>query len=404
MVLQQILDTAGIDHRVCADTLGLGFEVFAEMLSGQREIPESMVPVFSATLGVHPDVLTARKRQRPAEVTPAIWFRLRAPELTDADREYVLIVRRLAYFLHEVEEIKQVRAQRWKVLFESIRRIVDPQASPTEQGRLAARLFRDDTGLRHGLTPIAESLRGAIRSLGILVFEAAVHESQLEGCSFYVGPAGRERPCLFANSYKTTWFRRNDTLLHEAAHAIFDVESAIASLDFADRLGSDDVTEQRANAFAQECLVPSDLLRAVGQRLRIDWSKLTRRQLAELVAETGAEQRLVLKAAAEAGLISDDRQADLMNATIGDLLPGLTDRALTTEQFVRKVGKESAPWLSKRSATTSPRTFLLPSRFVADVEDLYRQGLISRGKAARMLMIEEADVDERFPLADEGEV
>lgn len=74
--------------------------------------------------------------------------------------------------------------------------------------------------------------RGNLRNKGILVIESSAQDSILEGCSFYVGPSGAERPCVFANSYRTTWFRRNRILMHELAHAIFDVESDIATLDF----------------------------------------------------------------------------------------------------------------------------------------------------------------------------
>ena len=119
-----------------------------------------------------------------------------------------------------------------------------------------------------------------------MVIETPAKESDIEGCSFFVGPAGKERPSIFANSYKSTWFRRNRVLLHELAHAIFDVESVIASLDFESHAkAEDDILEKRADAFAQEALVPSNVLVHYLQRHGLKGEQLDAEGMAELVAE-----------------------------------------------------------------------------------------------------------------------
>src|SRR6202008_3863899 len=96
-------------------------------------------------------------------------------------------------------------------------------------------------------------------------------------------------------------------LFHELAHAIFDVESAIAALDFSNRASQSNVEEQRADAFAQEALVPSEVLRHVGQRHAIRWNMLDAGSIATMVAGTHVEQRFLAKALVDAGLIASDQ-------------------------------------------------------------------------------------------------
>lgn len=396
-VLQRVLDAAGLDRNACAAALGLSGRVFAEMLAGQREIPKSMLPFMAAVVGVQHRLLDAPIRDaRNVDLVPAIWYKLRASGLSDSDREYVLSIRQLAYHQHELEQVTDSKSVGWKAVFEELRRQTDPQASPREQGRQAARLFRRSTGLDRGAKGIGEVFRGYLRNIGVLVIETSASESVLEGCSFYVGPAGSERPFIFANSYRTTWFRRNRILIHELAHAICDVESAIAALDFANGPRVEDVQEQRADAFAQEVLVPFEVLRHFSQQHGIEWKSLSAEQLAHLVAYTHAEQRLVVKALLDAELIDAAKCTQLEAIDIGRLLREISTHALSTEEYIRSVGEPAQGWFKQRTTTTTPRKLLLPFRHVGAVLSAYQSSLLSRGKAARMLMIDEFEFVERF--------
>ena len=163
-ILHRILETAKLGHDACAAALGLSRPIFEEMLAGQREIPESMIPLIAAVVGVPESVLTSSAHlTRGTDVVPAIWYKLRAEGINDADREYVLALRQIAFYQHELEVATESRAGAWKAIFEDVRRQTNPQASPTEQGRLAARLFRTSTGLDQGATGIGEVLRGYLR-------------------------------------------------------------------------------------------------------------------------------------------------------------------------------------------------------------------------------------------------
>lgn len=395
-VILRILDTAGLSQEACAASLGLSPQVFAEMLAGQRAIPDSMIPLTAAVLGVHETVLSSTAREgRSSDIVPAIWYKLRSEGLTEADREYVLAVRQLAFYQHELELITDSRCVGWKALFEELKRQTDPQASPTDQGRQAARLFRRSTGLDKGAIGIGEVFRGYLRNIGVLVIESTAQASALEGCSFYVGPSGAERPSIFANSYRTTWFRRNSVLMHELAHAIFDVESMIASLDFTrgDSVGG--IEEKRAEAFAQEALVPFEVVRNLGQRQGIRWETLDHSRLAALVAATHVEQRLLVKALLDSKLITDDLAESLKSCDIADELRRLSTHALSTVEFLRSAHVQEGGF-KRRTTTTTPRKLLLPVRYVTAVLQAIKSRIISRGKAARMLMIDEYEFADRF--------
>jgi len=397
-VLQKILDTAEIGVEACAAAFSLSGQVLAEILSGQREIPDSMLPLVAAVMGVKESVLTSSAREtRGPDVVPAIWYKLRAGGLAEADREYILAVRQLAFFEHELEQVTDSRSVGWKALFEELRRETNPQDSPTEQGRQAARLFRRSRGLDQGATGIGEVFRGHLRNIGVLVIESSAPDSVLEGCSFYVGPSGFERPSIFANSFRTTWFRRNRILMHELAHAIFDVESTTATLDFATSASTDDLQEQRADAFAQEALVPREVLRNVGQHQSVRWDALDSNGLAAMMAATHVEQRLLTKALLAAELIDSDTAKALESYDVAKELHRLSPHALSTEEYIRLHGVEEAG-IKGRTTTTAPRKILLPPRYVGGVLDAYKSRQVSRGKAARMLMIEEHEFIERFPL------
>ena len=403
-MLQQVLTASGLETSACAGLLGVNETIFAEWASGQRPIPESMVPFLATVLGVKTDVLRASLKQAKsgdADITPAIWYKFRGPRVVDADRDCVLLIRELGFHMHELETVTEKRAVGWSALFEGIRRTTDLQAPPREQGRQAARIFRQSTGLDQGATGIGEVFRGNLRNLGILVIESPITKSSMEGCSFYVGASGGERPCVFANAYKTTWFRRNMVLMHELAHAIFDAESAGAALDFIGTKISDDVSEERAEAFAQEALLPREVLKHLSQKNGVHWDSLDALSMAKLVAESQVEQSVVISAAGSAGLINQDATEVLGQLAIASFLPSLTERALETRAFIASRGADAAEWVAKRTTTVPTRSLRLPSKYVDNVICAFRDGLISRGKSARMLMIDEDTFQERFGIEDD---
>jgi Zn-dependent peptidase ImmA (M78 family) len=402
-MLLKILKSSGIDPNQAAGLLGISPRIFDRWISNQAPIPQSYIPMLATVLGIDSDQLTAfseaHKSASTGDFVPAIWYRFRGQELVDADRECVFLIRQLAYNSHQLDEVTGGPAVGWECLFPSIRLKIKREAPPREQGRQAAKLFRMSRGLEQGKTGIGSVIRGNLRSIGIMAIESPIPESKLEGCMFFVGTPSQNRPCIFANSYHSTWFRRNEVLMHETAHAIFDAESSGASLDF---VGSDDVNlqdlqEERAQAFAQETLVPGGVIRHIGQAHGMDWRQLTLRDLAILVAETQVELRTVLRAALESGLIDSDQMDQYRRMNIAFELRSISDHALSTEEYIRKVGEmEAQKWISKRNTNIHSRRLRLPVPYIQLVLNSFQSGKINRGKSAELLMIDEETFDSRF--------
>ncbi|MGH9863518.1 MAG: ImmA/IrrE family metallo-endopeptidase, partial [Candidatus Acidiferrales bacterium] len=391
-MLQQIIEATGLEVQTCAALLGVSPRLFGEWIAGKRPLPYSMANVLSAVVGVDAGLLLAPRQVKSAdvaEITPAIWFKFRGDQLVDADRECVFLVRRLGYFLNELEEVTGKRSVAWKPIFEAIRKNIDTQAPPRIQGRQAAKLFRESTGLAQGATGVGDVLRGNLRALGVLVIETPLPESKLEGCSFYAGPHQWERPCVFANLHHSTWFRRNVVLMHEVGHAIFDAESAGASLDFVDPREADELAEHRAQAFSQEVLAPKSVLRHVAQANGLKWDSMSAQDLAIFVAKTQVEKKTLLEAAVEAELVTQEEAERYIDLDISPYLPDLTSHALSTAEYISKIGKESQEWVGKRGTTIPSRNMRLSVGYVNLVLSACREGEISPSKAAEMLLIDE---------------
>jgi Zn-dependent peptidase ImmA (M78 family) len=399
-LLETILKATGLDAQTCAGLLGISPVIFGEWTAGQRQIPESYLSLLSDVLGVDSDVIrsTSKHPQRIEDVTPAIWYKFRGDKLVDADRESVLLIRQLGHFQNEIEEVTGKKALGWQPLFEAIRRANDAQAPPREQGRRAARSFRESTSLSQCATGIGEVFRGNLRRLGILVIENPIQGSRVEGCSFYVGSHPMERPCVFANTFKSTWFRRNVVLMHEIGHAIFDSLSGGASLDFVDSNVTSEFSEERAQSFAQESLLPRVVLHHVAQSQGIKWDRVTSENMAALVAETQVEQRMVAKAAVDGGFVTPEKEGDLLSLNIGPHLRQLSDRALNTSEFLARLGASGREklMLGQRTTTIPSRQFRLPVPYIRGVVEALKEKRISPGKAAQLLMIDKYDLESRF--------
>jgi len=407
-MLRNILDAAGLNPKVCAGLLGIDHNIFHEWTMGQRPIPGFIVLELSSVLGVPPQTITSNKAipSGSPENAPAVWFKFRqGDKLTDIDREVVVLIRKLGYFIDQLETISQIKAISWKLLFETIQRERDKQASFRDQGKNAARIYRSVCQLGYAMEGLGgvikgagDNMRGGLRSLGILVMEGPIQKSQMEGCSFLVGPPGSERPCIFANTYKETWFRRNTVLMHELAHAIFDIDDEAAAVDFKERTGIRGSEEHRADAFAQEALVPKEVLNHIAQTKGLRWEALTARDIATVVAYAEVEAKTVMGAAQEAGFIDATLAATYLQTEIHEELKSLTERALNTkEYFTRKGPDASAMWSPELRTTSVPaRALRLPTPYVKKVLELVREEKITQRKAMEFLMIDEDTFRRRF--------
>ena len=385
------LKVSGLDIPTCAGLLGYSPRLLQEWAAEQQPFPPSAATHIASVLGVNAsDLLNPPKQPIDDKIlAPAVWFKLRGPGFGPVDRELVLLIRQLGTFYEELESIRSQESSSWRMLFEQIRSEVNRQASPREQGGVAARVFRSRCELNYGLLGIGTILRRVLRNKGLLVVESAIPKSQISGCAFAVGTS--HRPAIFANNHGTNWFQRNVIILHELAHLIFDLDSDGATLDTFDAEKNDDLSERRAEAFAQEAAAPKEVLAHAAQKHGISWnSPMSSSQFALLVAEIQFDPRLIVGAAVESGLLEKERGADLLALDIAADLRAVTDRALSTAEYLRKVGEEvSEPWKRKRTTTIPTRQLLLPVHYVQEVVQACKENLISIGRAAHLLMISE---------------
>jgi transcriptional regulator with XRE-family HTH domain len=246
-MLSELLSSIEAPAKDVAGLIGVSPLQLDEWAHGRKDIPESIRRRLASLFGISPEKLTDRNisREEAMRQIPPLWKKLRAAHLPADATTKVAAVRLLAARYDEALRLTSPLSDRVKDWIEGIRRDVDPQEPSGRQGELAAGIFLDVSNLGHGARGIGEVFRSTLRTAGLVVLESPVSAIGFEGFCIPVGPTGKSRPCLFANSYKTTWFRRNYVLLHELAHAIFDLESSSAIFDLAER-GDDPGREQIA--------------------------------------------------------------------------------------------------------------------------------------------------------------
>lgn len=405
-MLKALLDDAGLKSEACAALLGIAPHMFAQWVEKEREIPGFVIPELASVLGVDPKVF----REDELAKAPAIWFKFRdSGTVGEQDRELVVLIRRLGFYLKQLNAVTGFSGDKWQVHFQMVSKKMEParHESPVIQGAIAARVLREniDLGFSHkalseGISAPGDVIRGILRNLGILIIEMPVPSSSIDGCSFYVGESGPEQgtPCLFINTFRQNWFRRNYVLAHELAHAIFDITGESALVDSWTKGNGPEpsVMEARADSFARNCFASREVLRSLTSILGLKWAELSARNLAELVAHSQVDLRVVLAAAVENKLISEDQASHYGKMRIIRHLRALTPHALTTKEFFA-TPRETTVWSPEERETTIPsRTLRLPVPYIKSVIDACNDGLISEGKAAELLMIDHEVFVERF--------
>lgn len=400
-MLKDIIDAARLSPEFCANLARVPIEQFSEWVDGRKQIPAFAIPELSAVLGVAERDLLSRKSAKPSDgssVAPAIWFKLRDSRLGESDREFVGLVRRLGFSMRQLDDIRGVRSSSiWSAVAQSVSSQIDRSAPPALQGSEAAARFRSVANIEHGRVGIGELLRPRLRQLGLVVIESPISKSSLEGCCFEIGVEGDKRPCVFANTFKSTWFRRNEVILHEVCHAIFDLSNDPVSLDFVNETENHTIAEERARSFSQECLVPRSVLVHYANQQGIKWADLTVEQLAQLIANTHVEQRTLLRAAYDGGLIPEDLKDRYVAYDCAPLLRKLSPHTLTTREYSQSVAAEAPKWIARNRTTSfGARRLRLPAGYVKQVIDAVNDGEISVGKAAEMCMMDRYTFAERF--------
>lgn len=385
-----------VEPKFWASVFNVAPEQFYEWMSGTRHIPKYILPELASVFGVQPSDIE-KNQFEGGELQPAIWYKLRSiPSVSStADLEMVGMVRKLCFNFGELQSFLSRTTGAYEGVFQRVRSAIDKAAPVISQAREAARMFRAEMGWETGGTAIGDFIRPVLRKIGIVIVESPVPDSLIEGCSFRV-KSTHDIACVFANSYQSTWFRRNSVILHEICHGIFDLEGEPVSVDYR-RETSDDISERRANLFAQECLVPKAVLVYLVNRFGIHWERLSAKNLASLIAGSKAEQRLVLRAALSHKMITPDQHDEYLKFDCAADLKKLSPQALTTREFLATVPHDQHKWFFQdRFVKIGGRGLLLPVGFLKIVIELLSADRITIDKAAELTMMDRYTFQERF--------
>jgi len=157
------------------------------------------------------------------------------------------------------------------------------------------------------------------------------------------------------------------------------------------------LSEVRARAFAQECLVPRAVLVHYTNQLGVNWQCLTAQDIAKLIASIHVEQSTLLLAAYDGSFISKDQLQQYQACDCGGALREISYHAWTTREFLRQQPGESPKWIAQnRGTTVGMRSLRLPAGYVKQVIDTLNMGEISIGKAAELLMMDRYTFADRF--------
>jgi Zn-dependent peptidase ImmA (M78 family) len=397
-MLRDILKLTQLDPKFCASLFGVAPSQFYEWMAGTRPIPKFLLPELASVLGVLPSDVTEQLPQTEKDFAPAIWYKLRTQGNSGtADMELVGLIRKLCFNFSELQNLLGTNSDRCDLVFQEVRSQITQSAPIASQAHKAAEIFRSEFGWQQGGgLGIGDFMRRALRSSGLVIVESPVPDSDIEGCTFRVRSGDRDVTCIFANSYQSTWFRRNFIIFHEVCHGIFDLEGDPVSIDYKSGTG-DDLKEKRANLFARECLTPLPVLTHLTSKFGVKWDRLSAETLARMMAECHVEQRTILGAARDYKLITPEQHDSYLALDCSPLLKEFTPHALSTREFLGTVSKEEHQWLfEKRMVKVGNRSILLPAGFLKAVMDLLQADRITVERASELTMMNRYDFEERF--------
>ena len=163
---------------------------------------------------------------------------------------------------------------------------------------------------------------------------------------------------------------------------------------------SKQAAEERAESFALNALLPRRLLVAVESR-GTKLTGLTSQGLAQVIAETHAEQRLIAKAAVQYSLVTPDEGERLRTLKISRReLAALTPHALGLAALDASglIDPAVRDWESRK--TTFPIAGIrLPIHFVKVVLQAFEAHKITARKAAELLMVTVDDLVDRYKIS-----
>ena len=397
-MLRDAISATNLDEEFCAHLVGATPEQFQQWMSGERPVPRFLYPELTSIFGfTREDLSTPISVERAKHIAPAIWYKLQQEnKCNSSDLKMIGMTRKLCFRMGQFRAIQREPGDAYKVAFKKARTSADQTSPAVDQGRAAAQSVRKQFGWDHGSTGIGELIRPNLRQWGLVVVESSFPEGRVEGCSFMTDGPESKMICLFANFYGISWFRRNAILLHELCHAIFDLINDPLSVDY---LGEEDLQlkELRAQAFAQECLVPQTVLSHYTNQYGIDWHDLNSDALSRIIASTHAEQALVLKSALENNFIDPSEHERYKMLDGQAALPQFTTHGLSTNEYAKRAPIDEQRWLkADRYISFGKQKLLLPAGYLKQVIDALNGEKLTRAKAAELTLLDPDEFSSRF--------
>jgi len=215
-----------------------------------------------------------------------------------------------------------------------------------------------------------------VREAGFHVFRRILDNSNISGVSIRHPIAGR---CILIN-YNEDIYRQRFTLVHEAAHGIFDLTDKEDSYVSFKKWEKDNLAEIRANHFASNFLMPKEFLYNLPDSKIWDEDKIL-----EWANRIEVNPEPLAIALCEAKLISKQQQSSFKKLKIP--LGKKTDAELPVDLSVK----------------TRQRKLQLLQRGLSDYYvklcfDAYEKDLVSLSRIAEMLIIDEEDIHELIEL------
>lgn len=395
-MLSDIVHATNLTEEFCADLIGAAPDHFNEWMSGKRSVPRFLIPELISVFGATREHI---QHPVPPEISPVgpVWFKLRTEnKVNTSDLEMIGMTRKLCFRIGQFFAFKGYQTDAYRSAFDIAREGALAYGDPEEQGRVAATIIRDQFGWSHGATGIGELLRPNLRHKGIVVVESSFRDAVVNGCCFTTAGPKSEMVCLFVNNYGINWFRRNAVLLHELAHAIFDLSPQSLSIDYKAENQSDS-SELRAEAFSRECLLPKRVLVHYQNHFGFKWESLTPVALAHLIAECHAPQQMILKAALDYALINNEQFIRCSQFECAAILEEITPHALSTKDYAKRLPPDQKRWLlADRSVKFGSRKLVLPASYVQSLIECVESGEISTARAAELSLMDCEDFSNRF--------
>ena len=304
----------------------------------------------------------SNERLAASEQTESLYRRY-GTEFTKSDRRAVLEF----LYLCECEQILQEELAVSKRPFS----FVPKGKFYKEHANLAAEALR--THFSYAPHAVPSDVYEDFRKIGFHVFRRRLQNSNISGITIRHPLAGI---CILVN-YDEDIYRQRFTAAHEAAHGILDRSDDVI-VSFSRTYKKEDLVEIRANRFAARYLLPPSVLSS------IPISSWDRKSVLQWASRFKVSTRALAIALQDAHLITEQTASDLSKVSV---------------PAAQKVDPELAN-LSEAAAARKRELFQrgLSSSYVGLCFEAFHRGLISGGRAAEMLMVDQLELTDLASL------